>query len=119
MTIPNGVRTSTADWSRNQFGKRRNFADGNGATDGASEAVAEPVAWVFWGKPVLRLAVLSAGRKSGAGAGRFFATGEHTSAVESMPARNCSLRSLVAKVLRYDPIDHSPGLTAQMLKCPK
>jgi len=68
--------------------ERRNFSDGNGATDGASEAVAEPVAWAFLGKPVLRLAVLSAGRKSGAGAGGFYATGEHTSAVESRPARN-------------------------------
>ena len=29
--------------------------------DGASGAVAESVAWVFWGKPVLRLAGLSAG----------------------------------------------------------
>ena len=51
--------------------------------DGASGAVAESVAWVFWCKPVLRLAGLSAGRKSGAGAGGFYATGEHTSEVES------------------------------------
>ena len=36
-----------------------------------------------WGKPVYRLAGLSAGRKSGAGAGGFYATGEHTSEVES------------------------------------
>jgi hypothetical protein len=56
--------------------------------EGASGAVAEPVAWASWGKPVLRLAVLSAGRKSGAGAGGFYATGEHISAVESMPARS-------------------------------
>ena len=41
-----------------------------------------------WGKPVLRLAGLSAGRKSGARAGGFYATGEHISEVESQPARS-------------------------------
>jgi hypothetical protein len=43
-----------------------------------------------WGKPVFRLAGLSAGRKSGAGAGGFDATGEHTSGDESQPARRAA-----------------------------
>jgi hypothetical protein len=63
------ARTSTAHWSRRSMRRSVETLLAEKSDGWANGAVAEPVAWVSWGKPVLRLAGLSAGRKSGAGAG--------------------------------------------------
>jgi hypothetical protein len=53
------------------------------SADGTSGAVAEPVAWELWASQSSGLLFGTAGRKSGAGAGGAYATGEHTSGVEA------------------------------------
>jgi len=82
----------------NQFTGATKLCWRNGATAGAKRSGGGAGRVGFWGWPVFAACGLSAGRKSGRWAGGFYATGEHTSGVESRTARSGASEAFVAGV---------------------